>query len=182
MTNTYYPAVPTTLAPLLQAAAACIVSANIIASTNIFIATEPEITLRFPPTDIYAVISPGRQRVNQSVREGAGRVVMLMEGRFDITLWVRLILDQTPRDDYWITDSTLGVLHTMNSIVNALELFQPNDGAGNALSATGYELVEISSYKRSYPRRPDDSPIGWGNLTSQWQVEWQYALNPQTAL
>jgi hypothetical protein len=159
--------VNTTLDVLLTAAEAKLVADNVVTSSNCFITVKPDVIM-FPP-GTYVVISPGKQVVDDHIRVGAGRDVVVIDGQMTVSIWTAVALDQSPRDDQFLTKSSLGAIVLTTSVINSLELYQPVDESGNQLMPMGFELISIDTYSREV------QGVGWGQIKTLWKLE--YTLN-----
>lgn len=163
--------VVTSLASLLPSLTARL--QTVFPSTAVYLTLSPDL-LKFPGTDSFVTVCPGRHTVDDHIRAGAGRVVMLIHGECKITLWSRLALDQLPREDSWLSDTTYGSLLSSDVIINALEQFQPLDGTGQTYLAMGFQLVSIDHWQRNQEN------VGWGAISQTWRYEFQQQLSPNS--
>src|SRR5579884_2855511 len=154
----------TDLATILAAARDKLVADGVFAASACFLTLNPD-DLRFPPSDQFAAVCPGPQRINTGVYVGGGRDIVVVEGQLTVSLWCRLALDQQPRDDSYLTDATLGALRRWRCVVNSLLLYQPLDGGGNQLLPKGFKWEGLDSYSRDY------QGVGWGCLKSSFSFE-----------
>ena len=159
--------VNTTLDVLLLAAQNKLLSDGVFAINNCYIAVKPDLLI-FPPGPI-CVLTPGRQKIDETIRVGAGRYIIVVDGLMTVSIWQAVDLDQTPRDATFLTDAALGIITLVTSMINSLELYQPLDVNGNQLMPYGFELISMDQYSREI------NGVGWGGITSTFSME--YSLN-----
>lgn len=158
----------TTLDVLLLAAQSKLIADDVFHLSSCFLTVTPDL-LEFPANDVFGTISPGRQTIDDPIRIGAGRVVIVVNGEMIVTIWTRSYLDQVPQDTLFLTNSATGAIQTSTAVINSLELYQPVDGSGNQLLPAGFELVEIESFSRKAEK------VGWGAIKTRWK--FFYTLN-----
>ena len=64
---------------------------------------------------------------DRGCQAGGGRNTMKIDGIFAISIWLRLWLDEIPRDDAWLTNATLGMAPMVDAVVDAMEQAMPLD-------------------------------------------------------
>src|SRR5436305_1593194 len=125
--------IPTDLSTILIAVRDKLISDDLFPSTAVWLSLSPNL-LQNPPSDDFAVLMPGTQRVIQGEVVGGGRDLTGMEGEVSLTIWDRLALDQVPRADDFLTHS-LGILGKMKCVINSLQLCDPVDASSNPILA-----------------------------------------------
>jgi hypothetical protein len=136
--------------------------------TNCFLSLSP-ITLKNPPGDQYAIVTPGEQEIDQPVLTGSGRDVLFIKGHVDVTIWNRLFLDESLRDTAYLTDSSLGALKKVQCVINSLTMFDPQDSTPNYLLAEPMRPLRV--------RVPDKVTVpGWGYVIVPFEMAWTATL------
>lgn len=162
--------ITTDLATLLGKARDKLVSDNVFSASCVYVGLAPT-TLQYPPGDQYAVVHPLPQVVDLPIDAGAGRELVYINGKIGVTLWSRNALDELPRDDMFLNDSSLGALAKVKCIYNSLHHYQPLDDSGNQLMAEPFRLLSIEPPKREFRQE------GWGTILLTFEMDWNATLS-----
>jgi len=120
--------------------------------------------------DQYCIILPLTQTVDTDVWDGASRYGTLMHGRINVYIRSRLALDQAYRDDFWLTDSTLGALDKLHQVLDALVSFVPEEQDSDTILAEPMRLLFTNE-----PRKDYDNPE-WGEVMAEFEISYRLDL------
>lgn len=160
-----YTPIPTTIGMILSLIRDRLVCSFILPSNCVYccMTEQPNET---PPNDQYIIVSPKPIPPDQGCVTGGGNTLMLMDSAVMVTIYSRLALDQTPRDDYWLTPSSgYSVDLIQQKVVASLQLFFPADDNSNFYMAEPMRLTDYSEPLR-------DSPPGWGSVKLRYDVQY----------
>lgn len=125
-----------------------------------------------PQAEQFVQIWPSSQTTHEPVRKGAGRIDTRVTRRVQVRLYTRLAVDTAGDDTHWLTDPLpLGHLDTEHALIDALELFAPEDAAGNWLL---YEPMRLQP--ASEPEKDDAEPE-WGSSLMEYDVSFVLDLD-----
>ncbi len=125
----------------------------------------------FAQGDQFVVVRPRGFRVSEPIVGAAGRVDTRIMRRFTVTLWTRLVLDETDRDTEWLTDPTLGHLDQENAVIDAVQIFWPATSGDDLLTTYPIRLVDGSE--------PGELPSAkeWGASTLTFEAQYEISLD-----
>ena len=90
----------------------------------------------------------------------AGRYASLIRGQLDFIVYIQLALDEAYRSNNQYTNTTLNLLDTVHSVLQALQMFQPMDENSNVLVMEPMRLAN------------DSKPIRYGK-----SKEWVFGIS-----
>lgn len=130
------------------------------------------ISLRMNPpvmalrADSYAIALPLNQVAEQASVDGGGRAGTLLAGRLNVYLRNRASLDEAYLAETWLTSPTAGILDKVNAVVDALQMWLPEDEDGDGLLAEPCRLVFWGEPKQQY-HQPE-----WGDVVIEFEVKY----------
>jgi hypothetical protein len=142
---------------------------GVVNDSEVYLSISP-VVQDFPPSDQFVMLTIGRQPVDQGIVTGGGDGAQLgFIGQVNVTLFTRLALDETPRADDMLTQSSLGAFAKQQCIIASLHLFFPEDDNGNFYLQEPMRLIEIQE-----PTKPKQ---GWCGLPSIWECQYIQAVS-----
>lgn len=160
------------IAPQLKAQLAAASGVN--AERIFWVAHESKIPNFVAPSDI--ILQVRSFGMNQSVVEGAGRYDTRITRIIDISPRVQLAVDPAYQDDQWLFAAT-GLLALEESIVAALQIFNPTDSGGNHLLDEPCRFVQGIS-----PFKDQGNEVLWGHGTIGLELLYTLDMDPTADL
>lgn len=157
---------PTTLDTLLLALKSQVETKMGLQDNTVFVGLSPDENM-FQASDQYVVVTPGPQAIANGYVAGTNPTTLAFNGTVSVTLWSRLGLDQAPRSEIFLTDSTYGAIPALGRLISALHLFYPVDTNGNKLTLLPVKVDKIDSYARDF------KGVGWGALKVSFRLVWR---------
>jgi hypothetical protein len=118
------------------------------------------------------LVRPAGFRVQIPWADTEGRVGMLIRRTILLTPRTRMELDQADQDIDLLTDASLGHFVFEEAIINALHLYQPLDGAGDALTIEPMHLTQGDDAAKE-----DEKSQGWGYATLNLEASYFLAVD-----
>ncbi len=163
--------VPTDVSTILQAIQAQIATTSALLPlerTYICIAPADSVE-RFPPADRWLTISPVRFEAIEGLVAGGGSMTFGLRGRCQIEVWNRLETDAPESDVDALTDPSNGILIFWNSVLAALQLFEPVNTAGQCILLEPMRLASFEIVPR-IPQKP------WLRIRSTWETKFNQSV------
>ncbi len=139
--------------------------------TLCIIAAKDEVPHIGPDQDV--VLRLGSYISVAAAYDGAGRMCTKLTRFLTMYPRVRLALDETGRDEIFLTDPLLGFAAWEETCANALIGFWPIDTAANFLTTCEIRLSEGTDPRRA---RMDQE---WGDNAVTFEIEYLFSLNAQ---
>lgn len=133
-----------------------------------YISLTPDVNL-YPPTDQFAVVSPGTQTPDPGVVMGGGNITMLFVGEVIVTLWSRLATDEIQRDETYLTDASLGAVAAITCMLTSLQLYMPENQDGSWMLSEPMRLTAMDA-----PERVQN--VQWGKTSMLFEMQWLQRL------
>jgi hypothetical protein len=173
---------PAYLEDILAAIAAQLATATGIPQSSIHMTLDPD---DMPPIKSGTTIityTPRDFPLDQAEYEGVGRVAPTFDGTIDVTLWIRMHLDQPGRSETFMTDQTKGAIQLMRKVMGnaagrqgqpphvdtlpptGLLGFDPTDDQGNGLLKQ-----EMRLRPGGWRTVPGQQETGWRRIVSSWE-------------
>lgn len=150
-----------TLNSIFSAVQTVLIQRLFTAGNSVFFAFKADDTLEYPTGDNFVVITPDKMDVKEKAWQGQGNKAYLWRWYFTITLFTRLAIDESNRDDSFLLDPTLGALNLTDSIIDTLQNYQVTlDG-----STFGFELDKITWQKTQRGQ------VGYGTSVMDWYTD-----------
>lgn len=147
--------------PVAKIQAASVVSDSVYVFNSF--ADDEELS-KFTLQDKLVVCRPKTFPPDRGCQAGGGRNTVKIDGTLNVSVWLRLWVDQEVYDNSWLTNSTLGMAPMIDGVVNALEQYMPTDSAGNYYFIQPMRLL---SPGWNFPMKR----IGqWGKIDSNWSM------------
>lgn len=159
--------VNTDIATILEAVQQKVIDDGIFDAVYISLQPQP---LKYPPSDQYVIITPGRQPLDQGSTAGGGRDYNFVKGDLVLTIWSRLILDEVPRDNSYLTNVSLGALRKLKCCINSFQMFDPTN------LNEDYILGEPMRFKAIEVPEKTGIP-GWGYCAGVWEMNYTLDLS-----
>lgn len=140
---------------------------SVLPDNNILISLEQD--QGQPPTDDqYVVLVPGPQLPDMDAIEGAAAATITpFNGEVGVIFWARLSVDQTYRDEAYLTDATLSALGTWRRIVKALQLWDATNKNGDYILQEPMRMTAAGfKFRKREPR------TGWGNVACSFECKY----------
>lgn len=134
------------------------------------------------PAPDYVTILPLTQTADKAMVEGGGRYTKLFTGRMNVYVRWQVMLDEAYMDDVALTgveggeggegpaaafgDPTIGVMDKIDAIEDALEMFLPEDAAGNGILVEPMRQVFVGEPHKNYEANE------WGDVVTEWEIKY----------
>lgn len=99
---------------------------------------------------------------------GGGTDLLVFDCDLTITVYARLDLDEKGAQDYFLTDTVLGILKTVNQVIDSLNLFDPVD-VNNVYLLACPMMVAAQVDKPTKCKEP-----GWGRVPIRFTFSYQF--------
>jgi hypothetical protein len=121
------------------------------------------------------LIRVGRLSVLSGTVQGAGRVATRAQRMVSVTPRTRLSLDESDRDEEWLTNATLGHFLLEEQIIDALHLFFPLDANGVA----PFLVEPMRLMEGDQPGRDRQMPQMFGDTSLVYECVYMVTLDQE---
>lgn len=147
-----------------------LVNKEVLGKDQIFLSMRMNPPYRRVQLPQYAIVLPLHQTAEQGWSDGAGRLFTVLRGRVDVYVRSSLALDEAYQDDLWLTDPSYGALTKLDQVIDALQLFFPEDAQGQPLLIEPMRLQFCNEPRKEYETGGED-----GEVMAEFEIA--YALN-----
>jgi len=153
---------PSSIRTVLEAVQAWLVAQEVLDADRILLVARPftEVPLEMGDADL--LLRPG-SFLPTGNETGAGRYDTRIRRILEIAVRTRLEVDEVGQDLHWLRDDARH-LALEEAVLAALEIFPPEDAAGNILLAEPMRLVDGTAAEKRKDKR------GWGQSVLRFEM------------
>lgn len=138
-----------------------------LGSENVFLTLYPDAPEPEPSGEHFLSVAPGAGSFDEALFAGGGREQLCQVGEFQVTIYSRVQLDQSARDESILGHATEGLLVLKHRVLSALVGADPALPGGAKFSR---ELLR--PIRAAAPEHDADRGIGWLSLAFALSFDW----------